>query len=82
MIFPLRCFTCGKLIGHKVLTYEQRVKDKYPKIEKTDKPIVGDILDDLGIKRYCCRSVFLGHLPLVEKIENPYVKDAKLKRGK
>jgi DNA-directed RNA polymerase subunit N (RpoN/RPB10) len=79
MIFPPRCFTCGKLIGHKVLDYEQKVKEKYPKIEKTDKPVVGDILDNLGIHRYCCRRMFLGHLPLVDKIENPYANDAKVK---
>lgn len=80
MIFPPRCFTCGKLIGHKILDYEQRVKDKFPKIEKTDKYVVGDILDNLGIRRYCCRRMFLGHLSLVDKIENPYVDNDKRKK--
>ncbi len=80
MIFPPRCFTCGKLIGHKILDYEQRVKDKFPKIEKTDKCVVGDILDNLGIRRYCCRRMFLGHLSLVDKIENPYVDNDKRKK--
>ena len=26
MIFPLRCFTCGKLIGNKVASYEEQIK--------------------------------------------------------
>ncbi len=26
------------------------------------------VLDELGIERYCCRSVFLGHVDLIETV--------------
>ena len=32
------------------------------------------VLDNLGFKRYCCRRMFLAHLPLIKQIENPYNK--------
>ena len=73
MIFPLRCFTCGKLIGNKIASYEEQIK---PIIEKAKvsntKPEFGKVLDNLGFKRYCCRKMFLSHLPLIKKIDNPY----------
>ena len=59
MIFPIRCFSCGKPIGHLWEEYEKRVKNG-------ENP--GKVLDDLGVTRYCCRQVFLGHVQLIEKI--------------
>lgn len=59
MIFPIRCFSCGKPIGHLWDEYEKRVKNG-------ENP--GKVLDDLGVKRYCCRQVFLGHVQLIEKV--------------
>ena len=59
MIFPIRCFSCGKPIGHLWDEYEKRVKNG-------ENP--GKVLDELGVKRYCCRQVFLGHVQLIEKV--------------
>ncbi|MBU2522860.1 MAG: DNA-directed RNA polymerase subunit N [Nanoarchaeota archaeon] len=59
MIMPLRCFSCGKPIAHLWETYKQRVAAG----EDSKK-----VLDDLGVERYCCRSVFLGHVDLIETI--------------
>lgn len=59
MIFPVRCFSCGKPIGHLWDEYKKRV-------EAGEEP--GKVLDDLGVKRYCCRQVFLGHVDLIEKV--------------
>ncbi len=28
MIFPLRCFTCGKLTANKICIYEEKVKKR------------------------------------------------------
>ena len=51
--FPIRCFTCGKVISRYITTYiEMLDKGKSKK----------DILDFLKINRYCCRSVFLGYV--------------------
>ena len=57
MIIPIRCFSCGKPIAH----LWQKFKDRVSKGEDPKK-----ILDDLGLERYCCRAVFLGHVDLIE----------------
>jgi len=57
MIIPVRCFSCGKPIAHLWNEFKTRVA----KGEKTQK-----ILDELGLERYCCRSVFLGQEDYVE----------------
>ena len=49
--------SCGKPIAHLYEQYKERVN----KGEDRKK-----ILDDLGIERYCCRGVFLGHVDLIE----------------
>ncbi len=59
MIIPVRCFTCGALIGDKWLEYARRVKQgEDPK----------RVLDDLEVKRYCCRRMFLSHVELIDEI--------------
>ena len=60
MIIPVRCFTCGKVIGHLWEEFKKRVE----KGEEAKK-----VLDDLGIERYCCRQIFLGHVDLLEKVD-------------
>jgi DNA-directed RNA polymerase subunit N len=57
MIIPVRCWSCGKPIGHLWEEYSERVK----KGEDRKK-----ILDDLGVERYCCRGVFLGQVDLID----------------
>lgn len=59
MIIPVRCFTCGKPIGHLWEEYKRRV-------DNGENP--GKVLDDLGLKRYCCRRMFLSHVELLDKI--------------
>lgn len=27
-----------------------------------------EVLDELGLKRYCCRALFLGHIDLIETV--------------
>ena len=52
MIIPVRCFTCGKVIGNKW--------DAYLGLLQTDSP-EGDALDNLNLRRYCCRRMLLSH---------------------
>ena len=59
MIIPIRCFSCGKPIGHLWEDYLERVKNG----EERKK-----VLDELGLERYCCRSVFLGHVDLIDTV--------------
>ncbi len=57
MIIPIRCFSCGKPVGHLWETYLERVK-------KGEDP--KKIMDELDMERYCCRSLFLGHVDLID----------------
>ncbi|KAK9702903.1 RNA polymerases N / 8 kDa subunit [Popillia japonica] len=61
MIIPIRCFTCGKVIGNKWEAYLGLLQAEYTE---------GDALDALGLKRYCCRRMLLGHVDLIEKLLN------------
>jgi DNA-directed RNA polymerase subunit N len=57
MIIPVRCFTCGALIADK---YEEFIK----KVKEGENP--GKVLDKMGIKRYCCRRIFLSNVDVIE----------------
>ncbi|MCD6398465.1 MAG: DNA-directed RNA polymerase subunit N [Candidatus Aenigmarchaeota archaeon] len=57
MMIPIRCISCGKPIAQYWEKYKEETgKGKDPK----------KVLDMLGIKRYCCRSVFLTHVNLID----------------
>ncbi len=58
MIIPVRCFSCGKVVGDKWETYLQYLDEGMTE---------GDALDRLGLKRYCCRRMVLTHVDLIEK---------------
>ena len=45
MIFPIRCFSCGSLIGNKIRLYQKKVKEKKKKNPNCSQ--YGDILDTL-----------------------------------
>ncbi len=57
MIIPIRCWSCGKPIGQLWEPYKERIEKGETKKE---------ILDDLGLQRYCCRQMFLGHVDLID----------------
>ena len=59
MIIPVRCFSCGKPIGQLWEEFKTRLaQGENPK----------KILDEIGLERYCCRSIFLGQEDLIELI--------------
>jgi len=59
MIIPIRCFSCGKPVGHLWEEYQDAIKNGAdPK--KT--------MDKLGLDRYCCRALFLGHVDLLDTV--------------
>lgn len=59
MIIPVRCFTCGKVIGNKYDPYVQMLLEG-------SKP--ADAMNQIGLKRYCCRRMVLTHVDLIEKL--------------
>ena len=81
MIMPVRCITCGKLVGDKWYTYLDKVNEKkiknnemngdniiYIKNAVVTKSSEGVVLDDLGMTRYCCRRMFLSNADIIEQI--------------
>lgn len=59
MMIPVRCFSCGKVVGHLWEEYKERVA-------KGERP--GKVMDELGLRRYCCRALFLGHVDLFKEV--------------
>jgi DNA-directed RNA polymerase subunit N len=59
MMMPVRCFSCGSLVGDKWDEFARRVK-------QGEKP--GDVLDDMGLKRYCCRRMLLGNVEIIDDV--------------
>jgi len=59
MLVPIRCFTCGGLIADKFEDFQNRVKSGKNSAE---------VLDLLGVKRYCCRRMFLTTLETIQQI--------------
>ena len=57
----MRCFTCGKVIGNKYEWYLELLANEIP---------ARDALDELGLKRYCCRRMVLTHVDLIQKLLN------------
>jgi len=69
VIIPVRCFTCGKIIGDAFEEYKKRYEDYKKAVDNGEKPkeTPKKILDDLGIDRYCCRRMILTHVNLLEE---------------
>ena len=71
MIIPIRCFTCGKVIGSKYSQYKKLISEK-----KDDNNLVinnnnidkvndnKEIFSKLSIDRYCCKRILLSHIDL------------------
>lgn len=59
MIIPIRCFSCGKPIAQLWEEFKKR-KERGENVK--------EILDELGLERYCCRTMFLGQVDLIDTI--------------
>jgi DNA-directed RNA polymerase subunit N (RpoN/RPB10) len=76
MIIPIKCFTCGMVIADKYRYYVEEVRKRklakglemdkviYLTQEFHDKTPEGEILDDLGMNKMCCRRHFLTHVDI------------------
>ena len=76
MIIPVKCFTCGNVLADKYRYYQMEVRkikfDKNMEIEKVvyllndniNKTPEGEVLDKLGLHKYCCRRHMLTHVDL------------------
>jgi DNA-directed RNA polymerase subunit N (RpoN/RPB10) len=58
-MIPVRCFTCNKVIGNKWEKFKKQLeagKDR------------NSTFIELGLSRYCCKRMFLGHVELIDKL--------------
>ncbi|WP_137283244.1 DNA-directed RNA polymerase subunit N [Halorussus salinisoli] len=65
MMVPVRCFTCGKVVGE----YWEEFKARSATKEGDEDP--EKVLDELGVERQCCRRMLVAHKDLVD-IVAPY----------
>ncbi|MBR5503346.1 MAG: DNA-directed RNA polymerase subunit N [Methanobrevibacter sp.] len=52
-MIPIRCISCGKPVSAYFDEYNSRLADGEDS---------KDILDDMGITRYCCRRMLISHV--------------------
>lgn len=57
MIIPIRCFTCGKVIGDKW--------EKY-KLLKENEEKMSNIFNILDLNRFCCRRMIMTHVNTID----------------
>lgn len=76
MIVPIRCFTCNKIMADKYDYYMNEVAklEKEGKINNDpdykyfSKIHTKEILDNLGLVRYCCRRMLLSTSDMMDII--------------
>ena len=76
MIIPVKCFTCGKVLADKYQYYVREVRkikitlgqdpDKvvYLTKDNVQKTAEGQVMDNLGLTRICCRRHMLTHVDI------------------
>jgi DNA-directed RNA polymerase subunit N (RpoN/RPB10) len=76
MIIPVKCFSCGKVLGDMYRYYVTEVRklkladnmevDNVIYLTKiqTDKTAEGEILDKLHLNKICCRRHMLTHVDI------------------
>lgn len=74
MLIPVKCFTCGTVIGDKYLFYQEEVvatkikRQINPEViqyldqTSIDKTVEGEVLDMLKLTKLCCRRHMLTHV--------------------
>ncbi len=59
MIIPVRCFSCGFPVAAFYEEFRKKVLEgKSP----------GEAMNELGIKRYCCRRMLLSQVDVIDEI--------------
>ena len=72
MIIPVRCFTCGNLVGNKWEIYKEEMKkiNENNKLSEEDKTTetIKMFEEKLKLKRYCCRMLLTSTVDMTEII--------------
>jgi DNA-directed RNA polymerase I, II, and III subunit RPABC5 len=59
MIIPVRCYSCNKIIANKWELFKSKIEEGVSQEES---------FKLVGLKRYCCKRMFLGHIDLIDKL--------------
>ena len=59
MIIPIRCFSCGFPVG----AFYKEFKEKVSRGKSQ-----GRLMDEMGIKRYCCRRMLISQVDVIDEI--------------
>jgi DNA-directed RNA polymerase subunit N (RpoN/RPB10) len=79
MIIPVRCLSCGKVISDVYDYFKEEVAKRKEKLnldtsdlttinlnkDEIKKTIEGEVLDELGIIKDCCRLCIMTHIDFV-----------------
>lgn len=57
MMIPVRCFTCGKVIGGAYEAFKER---------RAAGENAAKIMDSLGLVRYCCRRMLVSQVDIID----------------
>ena len=78
MIIPIRCFSCNNVIGDLWNYYQKELKKRRGSSSPEDRfymdgtqiprTLEMEVMTKMGLKRPCCRKIFLTHVPLIDKI--------------
>lgn len=84
MLIPVRCFTCGEILGDKwqpfiILCNQEKNVNKQDMNNELDvqtinletsvqKSVEAKILDKMNLKKMCCRRTMLTTVPLISYI--------------
>ena len=76
MIITIKCFTCGMVLADKYRYYVTEVRRKklsqsmdlekvmYLTKDIHEKTIEGEVMDELGLTKMCCRRHMLSHVDI------------------
>ena len=74
MIIPVKCFTCGNVLANKYTYYLKKVAEKNVEglqnesiqylSEDMKMTVEGEILNELNLKKQCCRRHMLCHVDI------------------
>jgi DNA-directed RNA polymerase subunit N (RpoN/RPB10) len=76
MIIPIKCFTCGTVLADKYRYYCEEVRKRkiakdmhvdkviYLTKEYSNKTAEGEVLDEIHLKKMCCRRHMLTHVDI------------------
>jgi len=81
MIIPIRCYTCSKILADKWEYYESELLRRKLAMNTTEDPLIininavdiqktiaGEILDELGLIKICCRKVMLTSINIIDEL--------------